>query len=420
MSTFNKSKWTMDEDTIQIGVEFSKVNKQKRLVSGWATLDNVDTENDVVTAEASAEAFAKARGNLREMHKKDSAVGRVVSFKEDTLRVKEDDGTYNEYRGIFVTARVSEGAEDTWLKVVDGTLSAFSIGGAIVESEEAFNKDRTATIRKVTKYDLTELSLVDNPGNQHANVFRIQKSVDGSVTAISGMTEEHKVLNVFFCKEHQIIQEKPDNSYSCPVCSHDMDVIGFVEDSASRTNKVEELMTKYLDVGRDNMSGINKSVENEEELESVVTGHEEGDPTEIPTPARTDVVEEVTDDEVVEEVQDEEEAISKKIDTFKTDITGILSKNNKDTSERIEALEKAIADIGRDFSERSNEFDKKLSELDQGLDKARKRLTDFDRKLDKVNSGSALRKSTQSNDSVEIEQTNESDWDGAFSVKNLL
>src|SRR6478736_9184303 len=182
MQAIKKARWAAEENTIRIGVDFSKVNKQKRLVSGWATLDNIDTEGDIVTAEASLDAFSRARGNLREMHKKDSAVGRVVSFKEDTFRAP--DGKI--HKGIFVTARVSEGAQDTWLKVLDGTLSGFSIGGAIVDSEEDWTKDGSEKIRKVTKYDLTELSLVDNPGNQFANVFHIQKSADGSVTSISG------------------------------------------------------------------------------------------------------------------------------------------------------------------------------------------------------------------------------------------
>jgi hypothetical protein len=60
----------------------AKVDQERRIVSGFATLDNVDKQNDIVTTEASIDAFKKFRGNLREMHQP-SAVGKVVSFKED-------------------------------------------------------------------------------------------------------------------------------------------------------------------------------------------------------------------------------------------------------------------------------------------------------------------------------------------------
>ncbi len=45
---------------------FSKVDKERRIVSGFASLDNLDKQNDIVTAEASMKAFAKFRGNIRE------------------------------------------------------------------------------------------------------------------------------------------------------------------------------------------------------------------------------------------------------------------------------------------------------------------------------------------------------------------
>lgn len=424
--TFSKARWTADEKTVHIGVEFCKVNKAKRLVSGWATLDNVDTENDVVTAEASKDAFARARGNLREMHKKDSAVGRIVSFKEDTFRAPDG----KKYRGIFVTARVSEGAQDTWLKVLDGTLSGFSIGGNIVEAEEVLQKDTGETIRKVTKYDLNELSLVDNPGNQFAdvtNIFKIRKSADGSVTALSGMIEEHKVLNVFYCDEHKISQEKPDDSYDCPVCQEKMEVIGFIEDGGDRDEKVNAVVTKYLSQGGETMAKANTNEDIESEDESVETGHEAGDPQEVPLqegPTDEDEVDEVKDDEDsaedVEEVQDDGEEIAKQIDGLKKSITDILENNKTETAQKIEALEKAIGET-RDFLDtKISELGTKVSEVEQNLEVTKSKQSELETKLDKVNSSTAFKKSVDSDESSEPVQKSSSTWNGAFSVDNLL
>ena len=61
MTKFAKTRWQTDGNEIRLGMDFSKVDKQRRMVAGWATLDNVDTENDVVTAEASLDAFSRSR-----------------------------------------------------------------------------------------------------------------------------------------------------------------------------------------------------------------------------------------------------------------------------------------------------------------------------------------------------------------------
>ena len=109
----------------------AKVNKEKRTVSGFASLDNVDRHGDIVTADASKKAFENFRGNIREMHGP-SAVGKMIDFKEDAFF---DKATGKKYSGVYVTAYISKGAQDAWEKVLDGTYSGFSIGGNIVDAK---------------------------------------------------------------------------------------------------------------------------------------------------------------------------------------------------------------------------------------------------------------------------------------------
>jgi phage head maturation protease len=424
MTNFNKARWTTNGNELHLGMEFSKVDKQRRMVAGWATLDNVDTEGDIVTAEASIDAFNRSRRNLREMHKKDSAVGRVVSYKEDTFTAPDG----KQYRGVFVKVRVSEGAESTWQKVLDGTLNGFSIGGAILEAEEVLQKDSGQTIRKVKKYDLTELSLVDNPGNQYSditNVFKFKKSADGSVTALTGMTEEQTILNVFYCSEDEISKESPAESYTCPVCDEEMASIGFIEDGTERGEKVNTLVTKFRGNGGVTMTKANTN----ETDETVATGHEAGDPTEVPTPAATEAsaadVDEVGADETpaddVDEVHDESEEIAKRIDSLKTDIADILTKNNQDTAEKIERLEKAVAETRGLLNDRFTELETRYETLDEGLKTTKSRQVELESMLTKINSGSAFKKSADLDDTAEtVQKSNTSDWNGAFSVDNLF
>ena len=118
-----KSNWSSNGNNLHLSVPFTKVNREKRTVSGFATLDNVDQTGDVVTSEASMKAFERFRGNLREMHQP-VAVGKVVSFKPETYY---DPASKEFYNGVYVTSYISKGAQDTWEKVLDGTLAGFSM-----------------------------------------------------------------------------------------------------------------------------------------------------------------------------------------------------------------------------------------------------------------------------------------------------
>ncbi len=82
-----KSLWSSHGDNITLSVPFTKVNREKRTVSGFATLDNVDQTGDVVTSEASIKAFENFRGNLREMHQP-VAVGKVVSLNQKLIMIQ--------------------------------------------------------------------------------------------------------------------------------------------------------------------------------------------------------------------------------------------------------------------------------------------------------------------------------------------
>ena len=220
----NKVNWTNSNEKINMAFPIAKVNKDKRTVSGFATLDNVDRHGDVVTPDASEKAFNRFRGNLREMHQP-IAVGKVVSFETQDFIDKE---TGKSYKGIYVDAYISKGAQDTWEKVLDGTLTGFSIGGNIVEAsyEPGDSKDDTRVIKD---YELMELSLVDNPANPLANIFSIQKNENGMM--MKGMATEITVENVFWCANDQMATTSEIDNKDCVICGDPMSTIGWVESS---------------------------------------------------------------------------------------------------------------------------------------------------------------------------------------------
>lgn len=407
--TLAKALVSTDGDTLRMGMDISKVDTQGRMVYGWATLDNEDYDGDIITAEASADAFARSRMNLREMHKKDSAVGRIVSFKEDEFRAPNGEV----HKGIFVKVHVSKGAEDTWQKVLDKTLNGFSIGGEVVEAEEVFHKSTGKKGKLVKKYNLNELSLVDNPNNPYSdftNVFKIRSSADGTVTSVTGLIEKGNVLNVFYCKEHEFTAEKPNESYDCPVCETKMENIGFVENGGERAEDVKTLVTKYR-------GGENMSLDNLTLLKSAPAEEVPAEPVQEPTAEETGVV---------EEVADVESEVVKQIDSLKTNVEQILSKATQETKEEIAELKKSIDSATQDFRDKTSEFERKLNELDENLKLTKSRITDAESRIEKGLSRSALKKSVDSSDESTVEEQNTS-WEGsaldvrsAFSVSQYL
>jgi hypothetical protein len=148
------------------------------------------------------------------------SVGKVVSFKEEKYFDEETNKFYN---GIYVSAYVSKGAQDTWEKVLDGTLSAFSIGGEVHDAEDVYDENLGKKYQVIKEYSLSELSLVDNPANQFANVISIEKGQG------TGYLMKATIENVFWCRKDDVIQMSYGQNKACPQCDKAMANIGFVE-----------------------------------------------------------------------------------------------------------------------------------------------------------------------------------------------
>ena len=237
MTNLSKAFWATDGDNIRFSMPIQKVDKERRIVSGWATLDTLDKQGDIVSIDASAKAFQKFRGNIREQHTP-LAVGKMVSFKQDKYFDKETGQTHN---GIFVDVYVSKGAQDTWHKVTEGILSGFSIGGRIKDSEDIYSKSSDGPARLIKEYELDELSLVDNPANPDANFVSIQKFAD-----LADVIEKNYLENVYWCSSSDVVILSDKNQSQCPDCNKSMVNIGFVESNdINKADTIRELLESF-------------------------------------------------------------------------------------------------------------------------------------------------------------------------------
>jgi hypothetical protein len=329
VSNVSKAHWNLDGENLRLSMPFSKVDKQRRIVSGFASLDNLDKQMDIVTSEASMSAFAKFRGNIREMHQP-LAVGKMINFKEDKYF---DPESKKFYKGVFVSAYVSKGAQDTWEKVLDGTLTGFSIGGKMNEWDDGYDEKSDTQIRIIKDYDLVELSLVDSPANQFANIVSVEK-VDG-VDIIKG--DETVLENVFYDKESGLVVSSENDSELSPVTGEQMENIGFVE----KTDNEKTQMIKFL---VDSAKGINTSKINKEVSPMAKSK------TQV---EKTDVIEDVVvapeADALVEDVA-EEVAKAEEIET--TDVVKsdeAVAENTEDAlvAKSVEKVADADADVSK-------------------------------------------------------------------------
>ena len=157
---------------LHVTIPITKVDEEQRMVYGYATVEELDSHGEIITYEASKKAFSNWIGNIREMHQ-DIAVGKAIEIEFD------DDA-----KGVWIGAKISESTdgENAWIKVKEGVLAGFSIGGRVndCKMQQMIIDDKKKMVNVITDYDLGETSLVDNPAVASAT-FQIVKSKDGKL-----------------------------------------------------------------------------------------------------------------------------------------------------------------------------------------------------------------------------------------------
>ena len=425
----NKAHWVTEGDNVRLSMPIGKVDIERRMVSGFATLDNVDKQGDIVTTESSVEAFKNFRGNLREMHQP-SAVGKIVSFKEDKYFDPNDKKFYS---GVYVSAYVSKGAQDAWEKVLDGTYTGFSIGGNIKTWDDAYDEKMDKSIRVIKTYELHELSLVDNPANQFANIVSIEK-VNGQ-NVVSGYLSKAEVENVFWDSESGIVMISDAESAVSPTNGNKMQNIGFIE----KNDKENTEMIKFLVDSAKGISTIKITKEvnpmtesTEAAVDAVVENAEvapEAQPAEVvETPAVAEevaVAEEAPVAEAVDggadspvaeqaavEVEKAEEAVVDAVSEVKEEVAKAVSEINA-------SLTNAFGDLAatiKSLNEQVAAVTKSLDTVTSDVNGIKSNFNEFGKRVDLVEQDTAFRKSGDLGEIVQEspQVVQKSLWGGRF------
>jgi len=425
-----KAHWATEGDNVRLSMPFSKVDVERRIVSGFATLDNIDKQADIVTTDASVKAFSKFRGNIREMHQP-TAVGKMISFKEDKYFDPESKKFYS---GVYVSTYISKGAQDTWEKVLDGTLSGFSIGGKMNKWDDGYDEKMDAKIRIIKDYDLVELSLVDNPANQFANVLSVEK-VDG-VDMIKGESLDTPIENVFWDAESGIVMLSENDAEQSPTSGTPMQNIGFVEkndnektdmikflvDSAkgikteikkevspmSETTITEDIVEKSDDVVEESQVAPEADATTEDAVEKSMHT-DEAKSKEKSMDEEEIKSDDMDEDEMKSEAVAEEEGVSKSEEVIVnavTEIQSTLTSAFSDLANTVKALHEQVSALSKSIDSVKNE-----------VTEAKGQFNEFGKRVDAVEADTAFRKSGDLGEIVqesEPQLVQKSLWGGRF------
>jgi hypothetical protein len=435
-----KAHWLNDGKDVHLIMPFAKVDQEHRTVSGFASLNNIDKSDDIVTAQASSEAFTTFRGNIREMHQP-IAAGRMISFSQEPYY---DANSGETFQGIYVTVYVSKGAQDTWEKVIDGTLSGFSIGGHILEEHSEYVPEVNKVIRFITKLSLFELSLVDNPANQFANVLSVSK-VDGELI-IKGMAAEAETQNVFWCEEDGAARASSEDSVDCVQCSKTMDNIGWIEstgETADLKKFVDDWTQKVIttqnikDAGKESPEQ-NSEFANEEEIrdniiEEAVKSEGGVNMSDVETVEKAAEIDEVVETEAVEKLEDtsEPEAVEKVEEIEESE--EVVEKSEEAPAEVVAEdvvdLEKSLSEI-KDFvvetvtkssAEQSTSLEegsKGVAEVSKGIASLVETIESMGTRLESLERATAVKKS--GDDSESEPAVEKSIWNGRFASASTI
>ena len=435
----SKAHWVSDGNNVRLSMPIAKVDKERRMVSGFATLDNVDRQGDIVPSSASLKAFERFRGNIREMHDDKKAVGKLVSFKEDSFYDQE---TNKIYKGVFVSAYVSKGAQDTWEKVLDGTLTGFSIGGSVTDYEDKYDEGMDKSIRIIKEYDLFELSLVDNPANQYANVISIEKG------HAAGYLSKALIENVFWCSQDDIVQLSANSTSDCPRCDKGMNNIGFVEtNDAEKAEVVKSILSTIKKDVKEVSKMDNETLEEtaspeavaedaevvaveteaveavEETVEKAVENNdvEKSDSEEVEkvdASSATEMAEE--EDEEMDDEEDDDLTAKKSLeDSIQANIEAV--ETTKAVAEQMNSTVNLLADTIKTLHEKVEELNKSVIGIKQEVDTVK---NEFGKRVDAVEKDTAFRKSGDLGEVVQEpifkKAQAQSLWGGRFLSKSDL
>lgn len=176
-----------NDNVVSVGEPVSEVlkidvtNEQKRYVAGWASVEIVDKDGDLIPISVLKSAMLRyvERGGDVHIGHSNLKVGKIVQWQ---IMKHPDTGKW----GVYIIASVFDSykIDDlTWQAIKEGKIKAFSIGGKGVPTTVVKTDDngKPMTLRSYETVEISEISFVESPRNPLAYIDEYSKVAKGIV-----------------------------------------------------------------------------------------------------------------------------------------------------------------------------------------------------------------------------------------------
>jgi hypothetical protein len=302
--------------------------------------------------------------------------------------------------------------------------------------DDGYDEKIDSKIRIIKDYDLVELSLVDNPANQFANVLSVEK-VDG-VDMIKGESLDTPIENVFWDAESGIVMLSENDSEVSPTSNAPMQNIGFVEKNDNeKTDMIKFLVDSAKGINtieiKKEASPMNEETitadiveKSDEVVEESQVAPEADAPTEDAAEASSDDVEKSMDPDKKSDDMDEDEEM-KSEDEMKAEAApevDEVSKSNQVIADAVTEIQGTLTSAFSDLANTVKALHEQVSALSKSIDSVKTEVTEakgqfneFGKRVDAVEADTAFRKSGDLGEIVQeaqSEQIEKSLWGGRF------
>ena len=240
-------------------------NNEPLVIAGYASVDVVDKQNDLITLDAlkaASDKFMKGEYKNVMITHSNVQVGEVIDnwtdSKGNVLKTQVDD------TGLFVVIKLRddiEKAREVGREIRRGNLRSFSIGGQALHKSNRYDPD-VGTYKEIDKLELHEVTICEEGINPEAkfDIVKENKRDDKMSEEIAKALEEFN--DVVAALRNQVEIKKDDSLEDAMMDDEEMMEVAGDEEENLMYNKAESDDEEMLD-------------DEEEKAESVVYGHNE-------------------------------------------------------------------------------------------------------------------------------------------------
>jgi len=198
-------------------------SKKDRIIAGYASVIEIDQENQIIPKEALKDGIEKLLknseyANLMLVHQ-NIQIGQILSEYGDLK-------THVDEKGLFIVAKIRsdlQTANEVWKSIEKHELNGFSIAAEVLLDHEECDKSKCWTV--VDKINIFEISVCDKPVNVKSGFVIISKNCNETNVCNCDVNIKEKANMKAIAKAKPKEEEVPKEPESCKEEKGEADIV---------------------------------------------------------------------------------------------------------------------------------------------------------------------------------------------------